>query len=177
MNRSFLLVALLIVAGCTGVAVRGRNSDRPAERPLILNEADVRWVDVAATPGEKVSVIAGDPNAPGEYTLRREFPTGHQTLPHWHPHAEYGTVLSGVFHPGIGEQADRGEAVAVRAGGFIRLPPYTPHYSYADEAVVLQVHGPGPRQTYFVHEHPLPRLYCCRNSVLLVNPEVTAHRA
>jgi hypothetical protein len=36
------------------------------------------------------------------------------------------------------------------------VPPFTPHFSYADEEVVLQVHGPGPRQTYFVHETPLP---------------------
>lgn len=157
MNRLFLLAGVLVLEGCTGGAARPQSSAAAAERPLTFDPIDVIWADVADSPGEQIAVLAGDPNAPGEYTLRRRFPAGHRTLPHWHPHAEYGTVLSGVFYLGIGEHVNRGEAVAVRAGGFIRLPPYTPHYSHADEPVVLQVHGPGPRQTYYIDRDPLPR--------------------
>lgn len=119
--------------------------------------SELLWRDVADSPGEQMVYLAGDPARAGEYTIRRRFPPGHATLPHWHPHAEYGTVISGVFYIGFGEVVRRSEAIRLGPGGFIRVPPFTPHYSFADEDVVLQVHGPGPRTTYYVHQRPVPR--------------------
>lgn len=159
MSRLLTSGVLLILIACSTA-----RSERPAdsredapEPPAGISSAELVWTDVASSPGEQIVLLAGDPTQPGEYTLRRRFPTGHETLPHWHPHAEYGTVISGVFYIGFGEQPSRSKAIRVGSGGFIRVPPFTPHFSYADEEVVLQVHGPGPRQTYFVHETPLPR--------------------
>lgn len=162
MTRWVAFAALVALAACaSGPAsidvARQPVGDAATEPPLLVASIDVAWTDVANSSGEQLALLAGDPARAGEYTLRRRFPAGHRTLPHWHPHAEYGSVLSGVLYLGIGEQPNRAQAVAVAAGGFIRLPPYTPHYTYADEPVVLQVHGPGPRRTYYVHERPLPR--------------------
>lgn len=157
MDRSLVFAAFVTLTACTTGSARPHGAAAAAEPPLLMAPTDVAWTDVANSPGEQVALLAGAPNRPGEYTLRRRFPAGHQTLPHWHPHAEYGTVLSGVLYIGIGERPNRADAVALAAGGFIRLAPYTPHYTYADGPVVLQVHGTGPRQTYYVHEHPLPQ--------------------
>lgn len=157
MTRSLGFAALVLLTACRTGPARQRTEPAAAEPPRLITPADVQWKDVPGSPGERVALLVGDPTRAGEYTLRRTFPAGSQTLPHWHPHAEYGTVLSGVLYVGIGEQASRANTVGVPAGGFIRLPPYTPHYTYADAPVVLQVHGPSPRQTYFVRDRPLPR--------------------
>jgi quercetin dioxygenase-like cupin family protein len=156
LRRSPLLAACTVLTlACATDA--GRPPMVGGEGSLRANADALDWQEVADSPEEQVVILAGDPNAHGEYTLRRRFPTGHQTPPHWHPHAEYGTVLEGVLYVGFGEEFDWNELEPIRAGGFIRLPPYTAHYTYAAEPVVLQVHGPGPRVTYYVHERPVPR--------------------
>lgn len=155
MKRSALFVTCAVLTVACATDTR-RSPLKAGEGPLRVAADGLDWEEIADSPGEQVVVLAGDPNTPGEYTLRRRFPSGHKTLPHWHPHAEYGTVLDGVLYVGFGDEFNRDEMVAVRAGGFIRLPPYTPHYTYAEEPVVLQVHGPGPRETHYVHERPIP---------------------
>jgi mannose-6-phosphate isomerase-like protein (cupin superfamily) len=158
MVRLLISGLLLILAACQAAQTgsSAASLEDAAEPPAALSPGDLVWSEVTNAPGEQIVLLAGDPARSGEYTLRRRFPPGHETPPHWHPHAEYGTVISGVFYIGFGEEPSRGAAIRVGPGGFIRVPPFTPHFSYADEEVVLQVHGPGPRQTYFVHETPLP---------------------
>jgi hypothetical protein len=152
-NTLFATCTVLVVA-CAPDSARSPISI--GEGPLRVEADALNWHEVPESPGEELVILAGDPNAPSEYTLRRRFPSGHQTLPHWHPHAEYGTVLDGELYVGFGDEFDRDELIPVRAGGFIRLPPYTAHYTYTEKPVVLQVHGPGPRETYYVHERPIP---------------------
>lgn len=156
------VVAGSLVLVLTACSTAGRNQSVSGQRTeyepaAALLDAELVWRDVATSPGEQLVLLAGDPTREGEYTLRRRFPPGHATLPHWHPHPEYGTVVSGVFYIGFGDVASRSDATRLGPGGFIRVPPFTPHYSYGDEEVILQVHGPGPRRTYYVHEVPVPR--------------------
>jgi hypothetical protein len=84
MKRSalFATCAALAVACATDA---GRSPATTGEGSLRVAADELDWDDVADSPGEQVVVLAGDPNAPGEYTLRRRFPAGHSTLPHWHP--------------------------------------------------------------------------------------------
>lgn len=157
--RLCLTPALAALLGC-GAAGRQPPSDAVEESigpAAAISPIELTWREVPDAPGEPIAILSGDPTRAGEYTLRRRFPPGHATLPHWHPHTEYGTVISGTFLIGFGDVADRDGATPVGPGGFIRVPAFTPHFSYADEEVVLQMHGNGPRRTYFVHETPVPR--------------------
>jgi hypothetical protein len=150
---------VLTLTACGTAELRRSAPSRATEydSAAVLLDTELVWRDVAESAGEQLVLLAGNPTRNCEYTLRRRFPTGHATLPHWHPHAEYGTVISGVFYIGFGDVASRSGATRLGPGGFIRVPPFTSHYSYADEEVILQVHGPGPRKTYYVHEVPVPR--------------------
>jgi hypothetical protein len=149
----------LVLTGCSTARIdgSGRGQQTEYEPAAALVDTALVWHDVATSPGERLVLLAGNPTRQGEYTLRRRFASGHATLPHWHPHAEYGTIISGVFYIGFGDVATRSGTTRLGPGGFIRVPPFTPHFSYADEEVILQVHGPGPRKTYYVHEVPVPR--------------------
>lgn len=148
---------MLVACNTAKIARLPARQDQATQPPAAMAPSKLAWNNVANSPGEQIALLVGDPALPGDYSLRRRFPPGHQTRSHWHPHAEYGTVISGIFYIGFGEVASRSHAIPLGPGGFIRVPPNTPHFSFADEEVIVQVHGPGPRTTYYVHETPLPR--------------------
>lgn len=81
-------------------------------------------------------------------------PGGPGGRPHWHPHDEFGTVVSGTVYVAAGERTDRDAAKAIRMGAFIHIPPNVAHALWCEEPAVLQIHGMGPRVTHFADEPP-----------------------
>src|SRR5271155_201598 len=52
-------------------------------------------------PGAQLAVIEGDPTASsGDFTIRLKMPAGYKIAPHFHPHRENVTVISGNFKVG-----------------------------------------------------------------------------
>jgi quercetin dioxygenase-like cupin family protein len=90
--------------------------------------------------------LDGDPTAPGIYTLRRRLPAGYYGPPHYHPHVEYATVISGTLYVAVGDSLERAAAVALPPGSFLRVPPFTAHAVWTEGEVILHFYGPGPRK-------------------------------
>ncbi len=134
-----LLLPLLALYGA-------RQSQGPVP-PLRMPPGGERWVDLPGQPGVKEVVLDGDPTVVGMYTLRRRYPAGYYGPPHYHPHIEYATVITGTVYVAFGDSLERAAAVALPAGSFIRVPPFTVHAVWTDGEVILQYHGPGPRST------------------------------
>jgi ketosteroid isomerase-like protein/quercetin dioxygenase-like cupin family protein len=105
------------------------------------------WGDFAApgfAPGAKITVLHGDPSKPGRFVLRLSFPDGYQVPLHWHPTAEYVTVISGGAQFGMGNAVDASATQAVGQGDFAFIPARHAHWLTARGATVVQVSGNGP---------------------------------
>jgi mannose-6-phosphate isomerase-like protein (cupin superfamily) len=103
-------------------------------------------------PGAQLAVLEGDPTAAtGDFTVRLKMPDGYKIPPHWHPHRENVTVISGSFKVGMGDTFDATKMMIFGAGSFAYLDPSMHHYAMASGEVVVQVHGMSPLQFNYVN--------------------------
>ena len=113
------------------------------------NGSALAWSDLSSpgfAPGGKITVLHGDPSAPGRFVLRLSFPDGYQVPLHWHPTAEYMTVISGGGQFGMGNAVGMSATQNFAPGDFVFIPARHPHYVQMRGATVLQVSGNGPFQ-------------------------------
>ena len=102
--------------------------------------------------GAQLAVLEGNPMAAtGDFTVRLKMPDGYKIPPHWHPHRENVTVLSGNFRVGMGDDFDAAKMMTFGPGSFAYLDPDMHHYAQASGEVVVQVHGESPFQINYVH--------------------------
>ncbi len=145
-----------------GVAVAGAASTTLAESMdghTILPAEKVEWGPGPASlpPGAEAVVLHGDPSEEGLFALRLRLPEDYTIPPHTHPQPEIVTVLSGTFHFGMGESADRAEAEPLPAGSFFAMPPGEAHYAFTDEETVIQLNSTGPWELDYVDPADDPR--------------------
>jgi len=107
--------------------------------------------------GAQLAVMEGDPTAStGDFTVRLKMPDGYRIAPHWHPHRENVTVISGNFKVGMGDIFDESKMMTFPAGSFAYLDPDMHHYAMASGPVVVQVHGMSPLQFNYVNPNDDP---------------------
>src|SRR5687768_659397 len=83
---------------------------------VMLLPTEIKWSDVPSLPpGAQIAVIEGPLNEAKPFTFRLKLPANYRIPPHSHPAIERVTVLSGTFHLGAGDKADRGAAKALPA--------------------------------------------------------------
>jgi len=107
--------------------------------------------------GAQLAVLEGDPTAAmGDFTVRLKMPDGYRIPPHWHPHRENVTVISGNFKVGMGDSFDESKMMTFGTGSFAYLDPSMHHYAMASGEVVVQVHGMSPLQFNYVNPNDDP---------------------
>jgi mannose-6-phosphate isomerase-like protein (cupin superfamily) len=126
---------------------------------IMVTPDAVKWVDAPPSlpAGAKWAVLEGDPPQAGPFTFRVKVPAGFKMPPHKHPNLEHVTVLSGVFHFGMGEQLDEAKVKPMPAGSFVVIPTDSPHYFVTKDETILQVNGIGPWGITFVNPADDPR--------------------
>ena len=86
-----------------------------------------------------------------------KFPANYKIAPHFHKAGENVTMLSGVFHIGMGEAFDQ-KAGKEPVGSFVAVPATHRHFAWAGpQETELQVHGVGPTDITFVNAADDPR--------------------
>lgn len=165
-----LVVALAVVAlaGCQSTS--GERAPKQEAQPKealsktaghggMFTPQDVGWKEGPPTlpPGAKLAVLEGDPSKPGPFTMRFQFPAGYKIPPHWHPSLEHVTVLSGMWHIGMGDTFDEKVARRLPGGSFAFLPGKTNHFAFATEESVVQTHGAGPWGINYLNPTDDPR--------------------
>ena len=158
MRRIALGVAVLLVAGLAMSAEMAKSA-KPTHPEGIYAPKDVAWGPGPPflPAGVKFAVLAGDPGAAGEYTIRLSMPDGYKIPAHSHPTIENVTVVSGEFHAGMGDKLERAHALTLPAGSFASLPAKMNHYAWAKGKTVVQVHGTGPFAITYVNPADDPR--------------------
>lgn len=146
-RRRYLRSALLLIIGWTLVT-----SNLPrAVKSYSIHEQQLKWFDVPLVAGGKAAVLCGDPSKAGTVVLRFKFPPNRQTQPHWHPYAEYTTILSGKIYYGEGSVFDASTPEIGVSGTFAVVPARQSHYVWTlDEEAVVQIQFEGPLETVFV---------------------------
>jgi len=121
-------------------------------------EADLLWGENPAVPGIKMTVLRGNPGAPGPYVIRVRFAPGVMSPPHVHPEERQVVVLKGTWWVGTGPKWDREATVPLPAGSFAVHNAGKVHYDGAkDEEVIVQISGVGPSGTKAVDERGQPK--------------------
>ena len=145
------------VNGKWRVALDAPVSSQPAQGAMPAEPTDfvarsassIAWGDFAApgfAPGAKIAVMHGDPSKSGRFVLRLSFPDGYSVPLHWHPAAEYVTVIQGGASFGMGNAVDASAATNYGQGDFVFIPAKHAHWLTARGATVVQVSGNGPFQ-------------------------------
>lgn len=148
-----VVLTLSLIAGLATVPGLAQHAGHVVTTPDTL-----KWAEPAVLPGARLAVVQGDPAKEGLFVYRIKMPAGYKIPPHVHKASENVTVLSGVFHVGMGEKFDQGSGQELPVGGFVSIPPKHPHYAWAGgQETVVQVHGVGPTDLVFVNPADDPR--------------------
>jgi uncharacterized RmlC-like cupin family protein len=90
--------------------------------------------------------------------IRVKVPDGVKLMPHRHSEDRIYTVISGVFHIGVGEEFDSERLEAYPPGAVIVLPSKTPHFHWAKSGeYISQVTAIGPLGLEYVNTKDDPR--------------------
>jgi quercetin dioxygenase-like cupin family protein len=151
--RAMRLAVVGLVAVVSGAAAFGPAIGKAGPAPA------VKWGPAPPflPAGARIAVMAGDPSASGEFTIRLEFPAGYVIKPHFHPTDEHVTVLSGRFLVGMGDSVDRAQTMALGPSGFVTAPAQAHHFAIATRKTVVQVNGEGPFAITYVNASDDPR--------------------
>lgn len=119
----------------------------------------IKWKPFPAfPPSARLAVVVGEPSHPGLYTIRVKVPSGVKLMPHRHPEDRIYTVISGVFHIGLGDRFDADKLQAYPPGSVIVLPGDTSHFHWARSGeYVSQVAGIGPLGLEYLDPRDDPR--------------------
>jgi quercetin dioxygenase-like cupin family protein len=127
----------------------------------IVTPGDVVWQVGPPTlpPGAKYFLIEGHPMKAGPLILRILLPAGYIIPAHFHPGAERATVISGTYNMGTGTKFDKASCKKMPAGSVAIMPAGgIPHYGWASEETIVQVHIDGPLQITYVNPDDDPRI-------------------
>lgn len=151
MNAPSTCIALAFALFSTGAVAQHHGH-------TLLKPDELKWSDVPSLPaGAKIAVIEGPMNQPTLFTVRLKFPSGYHIPAHTHSAVERVTVLSGTFHLGMGEKAEKDKAQALPAGSIAIMPPGTPHFVWTSGETVVQLHSIGPWGITYINRADDPR--------------------
>lgn len=124
-----------------------------------VNLAGLKWgpAPPSLPRGAQIAVLAGNPERPGDFTIRLRFPAGYAVPPHTHPTNEYVTVISGQLQLGMGEHVNRKRMATLFPGGFVTAPARMAHYASTRGGAVVQINSQGPFVINYVRAADDPR--------------------
>jgi len=124
-----------------------------------VNPAGLKWgpAPPGLPKGAQLSVLSGNPDKKGLFTIRLRFPPGYTVPPHNHPTDELVTVMSGQMSLGMGARLDRAKAKSLVAGGYVVTPAKMNHYAFTRTGATIQISAQGPFQITYVNPVDDPR--------------------
>jgi quercetin dioxygenase-like cupin family protein len=152
--RASVITAVLLAVAAFHAWAQGDS----AHHIMVLPD-EMKWVPAPASlpTGAQVAMIEGNPTKAEPLTMRLKFPAGYKIAPHTHPAIEHVTVLSGTFHIAPGDEFDQAKGKRLPAGSFVVMPTGMPHFAWASEETIIQLHSVGPWGVTYVNPDDDPR--------------------
>lgn len=159
MNSPRVIAATTLLACGALLALPVRAAEPAMEGHISIVPTEIKWVDAPSIgPGAKLAMLEGDLKQAAPFTMRIKLPSNFKIAAHTHPVFERVTVLSGLFHLGIGETFDRAKARAYPPGSVTMMPPGMPMFAYTtDQETEFQLHGIGPWGITYLNPAEDPR--------------------
>jgi quercetin dioxygenase-like cupin family protein len=104
-----------------------------------------------------LSVVSGNPAAPGQSIAELFLPDGYRVPAHFHPMDERLEIRQGTLLVGTGDRQDISETVELRTGDKAFAPADMHHYWVARGPTVVALTFNGPYTITYVHAHQAPR--------------------
>jgi pimeloyl-ACP methyl ester carboxylesterase len=107
--------------------------------------------------GIQTTVLSGDPNGAGPYAFEIRVPAHTRIAAHRHRDNRTALVVSGQWHFGYGEVADKTKTKTLGPGGFYTEPAGQAHFAFTgDQPTVVYITGQGPTDTTYVTGADVP---------------------
>jgi quercetin dioxygenase-like cupin family protein len=161
-HRLTTIFALMILASyCLGQASQEKKQTDTAHHEShgghkLIKPEEVNWSPFTL-PGTQMAVISGDPSKSEPFVIRIKMQAGLKVPPHWHPTDEHLTVITGKAVLGTGEKYDLAAGKEITLGSYALMPKKMPHFLFAQDETIVQVHGNGPFQVNWVNPADDPR--------------------
>lgn len=141
----------------SAAAVRPHQPGQAVFRAILPEDID--WKSFPAfPPSVRLAVVVGEPSQEGPYTIRVKVPRGVKLMPHRHPEDRIYTVISGIFHIGLGDEFDAERLQGYPPGTVVILPGNTSHFHWARSGdYITQVTAIGPLGLEYVNPKDDPR--------------------
>jgi quercetin dioxygenase-like cupin family protein len=108
--------------------------------------------------GIRTTVLYGDPNAQGPYTIALQVPPNTRIAAHQHRDERTAVVVSGTWNFGYGDVNTDASTKALSPGSFYTEPAGVMHFARTDaEPAVVYIHGYGPTDTVYADAAMDPR--------------------
>jgi len=103
--------------------------------------------------GITTTVLYGNPEKPGLYTIMLVVPANTRIEAHSHQDNRSATVISGTWYLGYGDRFTDKDLKALPPGSFYTEPPGQTHFAQTrNEAAVVYITGFGPTSTTYVDD-------------------------
>ena len=159
MHKRTVIFSLVVgLSGCAGGLEETPTEPVPAQ-PATTSAAASDGPEFGPCPGNTIegcemAILAGDPKEEGLFTIRMRSSKPFVLPPHRHPQSARVTVLKGTLNLGFGTEVDKVKTTDHGAGDFYINPANAAHFVWADEPILLQITGMGPRETIpLTHDH------------------------
>lgn len=139
------MAVLASVASAQG-APAGQPPATVAPNGIRIVPADqIKWT---GEPGQRRSILFGDPDKPGPYAVLYEWGPGHNSKPHTHATDRFGYVVSGTWWMSTSSTPDKSTLVPAPAGSFVTHFANEVHWDGGvDNTAIVMVTGVGPVMT------------------------------
>lgn len=148
----------LLIAGVLPLAVASQEL-RLAPPDIAARSAHGAGAGTSGVAGIVTTVLAGDPGAPGPYTIALTVPAHTVIAAHSHRDARSAVVISGTWWFGYGTTNTSERLKALPPGSFYTEPAGEPHFARTGDApAVVYITGNGPTDTRYVDAAADPRV-------------------
>jgi hypothetical protein len=156
MRLSFAAVLALATLLCQPVVAEPRTRLTPDETAALARGG--AGAGASGLPGIETTILSGDPDKPGIYTIRVMVPAHRLVKPHTHRDDRTATVVSGVWWLAYGSVVNAADFKPLPPGSFYTEPAATAHYARTgDQFAVVLITGYGPSDTVYVDAADDPR--------------------
>ena len=150
--------ALVIALAASGAALAAESPSRLSPKDIAGMAQGGPGAGSSGVAGIKTTVLSGDPEKPGLYTIRLSVPAHTTIQAHRHRDDRVATVVSGTWYFAYGDHADPAAFKTLPPGSFYTEPAGAAHFARTGaQPVVVHITGYGPTDTTYVKAGDDPR--------------------
>ena len=152
------IVALLAAVAVSGAALAAESPTRMTPKDIAKLAQGGPGAGSSGVAGIKTTVLAGNPEKPGLYTIRLSVPAHTNIQAHSHRDDRTATVVSGTWYFAYGDHVDPKAFKVLPPGSFYTEPAGAAHFARTgDQPVAVYITGYGPTDTTYVKASDDPR--------------------